>query len=451
MPPFATANTNTNTNTPSNHSHELLRRLFSLRDGAAHHLHGNVLDGVAPSSTGDNTTGRRWLSSAWLPASIIGGGTAALFKSVLDHPSSTTLTPLSLIYLLLLALQYAFQPKLSKRFIAPQTAKTSLTITEELVKSALAVLGLFYSSGASFRTANPVFDGWTLRESLRVAGIPAALYAVQGTLQYTAYMQLDAVTYNGLSQTKIFTSAMACAILLGQDPTLRQCIALSILLVSTLMFQGTWPWTWPWPWRGDGTESTASVGLAVKVKQERKTQSWWVRGVAPCLGSTLLSGVAGALSQKGLQHAHGALKQGRNAYLYTLEVSAYSALAAFVLSRFRRFLVPFEQTHEDASASTSASASASDSQGTDTTGKKENYSLFRGWSVYTFLPVIFKAMGGLLTALVHKHAGSVSKGFALTLGLVLSTCISDQRIHMHQLIGTMLVMLSSWLHFSTPT
>ena len=67
--------------------------------------------------------------------------------------------------------------------------------------------------------------------------------------------------------------------------------------------------------------------------------------------------------------------------------------------------------------------------------------------MWTLLPVACKACGGVLTALVHKHAGSVSKGFALTLGLVLSTGLSDRELEIHQGLGTILVMLSSWLHF----
>ena len=79
------------------------------------------------------------LWSASIPISLL-GGTAFLYKAVLDHPSSTSLTPLSLVYLLLLAAHYAAQPQLSQRFIRPTTVKTSLTLTEELIKAALAMV-----------------------------------------------------------------------------------------------------------------------------------------------------------------------------------------------------------------------------------------------------------------------------------------------------------------------
>ena len=87
-------------------------------------------------------------TKACIPLSLV-GGTAVLYKAVLDHPSSTSLSPVALVYLVLLASQYAFQPSLSQRFIAKSTVKTSLTLTEELIKATLAVVGLVLSCSSS--------------------------------------------------------------------------------------------------------------------------------------------------------------------------------------------------------------------------------------------------------------------------------------------------------------
>ena len=385
--------------------------------------------------------------STCIPVSLV-GGTAVLYKAVLDHPSSTSLSPLSLVLLVLLALQYAIQPQLSKRFISKKTLKTSLTLTEELIKSAMAIVGLLYT--ASSDGIMTMTTTWKFGESLRVAGLPAALYAVQGILQYTAYLHLDTVTYNGLSQTKVFSSALACALLLGQIPTRRQGAALVLLVASTLIFQGTWAVfqsnnknkrEQQQTSSNQDARSKASPTLQTNMSSSSSSSSsssaWWFRGVVPCLGSTLLSGFAGALSQKGLQQTGG----GRNAYLYTLEVSAYSAIAAYLLSTLRRW-GGREETGGTVPNGTAESTAAADAS---------NTSLFQYWTLGTLLPVACKALGGVLTALVHKHAGSVSKGFALTLGLVLSTGLMDQNeLHLHQVFGTLLVMLSSWLHFSIP-
>jgi UDP-sugar transporter A1/2/3 len=144
-------------------------------------------------------------------------------------------------------------------------------------------------------------------------------------------------------------------------------------------------------------------------------------GVVECLVATALSGLAGSLSQKGLQMTG---ISGRNAYLYTVEVSFYSAVCLFVsLIVSTRF--QFSGT-----------------------------SFFQSCNASTLLPICLKACGGLLTAFVHKHAGSVTKGFALILGLVLTGVIQavldKKTLSRDQMMGTGLVLLSSWLHFTNP-
>jgi UDP-sugar transporter A1/2/3 len=84
--------------------------------------------------------------------------------------------------------------------------------------------------------------------------------------------------------------------------------------------------------------------------------------------------------------------------------------------------------------------------------KKAGY--FDYWSWKTFIPITVKATGGILTALVHKQSGSVMKGFSLVLGLVISallqTILDGEDLTMSQIFGTALILLSSWLHFTSP-
>jgi hypothetical protein len=55
---------------------------------------------------------------------------------------------------------------------------------------------------------------------------------------------------------------------------------------------------------------------------------------------------------------------------------------------------------------------------------------------------------------VHKYAGSVAKGFALLFGLVLSgglqLLLQNEDLQSHQILGTLLIMLSTHLHFTHP-
>ena len=322
------------------------------------------------------------------PVSLL-GGTAAVYASVLQHPSST-LTPLSVLYMLLLAIQYSLQPRFSKKYISPDTSKQSVALVEEIVKTAMA-------AAVFFAKPNTTSQGWTLSSSLSVAAVPAILYAFQGVLQYKSHQHLDPVTFNGLSQTKTLSAALCCFLILGTKQSPLQLLALVLLFGSSLVFQGN-----------------ATTG--------KNREDSFVLGIIPCLGATFLSGLAGALSQKGLQLAGG---HGRDAFLYTMEVSFYSALTLLISS-----IITNKQTN------------------------KKYHSWFQGWTYQTWIPIVIKAAGGVLTALVHKYAGSVAKGFALMFGLVLSqlvqSMIHEQDVTPSQLLGTVLVMISGWMHFTNP-
>ena len=149
-----------------------------------------------------------------------------------------------------------------------------------------------------------------------------------------------------------------------------------------------------------------------------------------------MSGLAGAFSQKGLQQTGGA---GRNAYLYTMEVSGISAICIV-------FSIIFDKIRER------TQINGYDKDQKEKHGTQNNF--FEYWTLSTMYPIVLKAFGGVLTALVHKNAGSVAKGFALICGLVLSgiiqTMIDKESLSVDQIVGIILVNVSSWLHFSTP-
>jgi UDP-sugar transporter A1/2/3 len=272
---------------------------------------------------------------------------------------------------------------------------------------------------------------WSLSSSLAVAGLPAMLYALQGVLQYVSYQYLDPVTFNGLTQTKTLSAAFCCWVIMNQRQSPIQTVALAILLGSALVFQGYIP---------RGLKSTAVSGTgdtkAVKSTSQTTTPSnqtthqppitgedWIWRGVVPCLGAAFLSGLAGALSQKGLQLTG---IRGRDPFLYTIEISFYSAVT-LVFNMVR-----------------------SANNGNDMDWQKQR----AYWNWKTFIPIVVKATGGVITALVHKYAGSVSKGFALMFGLVLSNMIQltmqQDLLQPYQVVGTIMIMLSTWLHFTNP-
>jgi len=382
-------------------------------------------------------------SRAIAPIAII-GGTFSVYSSAIklsaasNNILSSQFSPASTLYLLLLALNYAIMPRLSKRYIHPNTNKRSVALVEEVVKMSLGFFGWILSGYAAANSLDSTsttlsatmlvlqeqLQHWSPLSTLIAAGIPSALYALQGTLTYTAYQNLDAVTYNGLTQLKVFSSAFCCYVILNKRQSVLQMLSLGLLMLSSVVFQGSWK-----DWK---SKQTSDDG---KHKSNRNNQRILLMGVLPCITATLLSGLAGAFSQKSLQTQAGG-QMHRDAYFYTVEISFLSA-ACLVVSMVsehwkRRKIV--------------AGGSVNELDNCDT----NNNSFFQHWTYATLLPVTTRATAGLLTALVHRHLGSVVKGFALVLGLVFSAVLQwlleGVDLTAGQLAGTALVLFSSYLY-----
>jgi len=408
------------------------------------------------------------------PVSLLVGGSAIIYSSVLRHPSSSNLTPLSLFYMVLLAVQYSVQPRLSKRYISRNISKQTVAMWEEIAKTSMAAF-LFCIAKKSINTGGGTIP-WNLSSSLITAGVPAVLYAFQGVFQYTSQQHLDSVTFNGLSQAKTLSAALCCYWILGKQQSPIQIVALLLLFWSALLFQQPQrqqqqnrsqqrgdtkkmltttinPSSFRILWQKlienriiTGTTATNSSTKNTSKNNDgddEDDEKWFRFGVVPCMAATFLSGFAGALSQKGLQITGGG---GGDAFLFTMEVSLYSALTLWI-SLLIRWL--------SSKLMTSSSSTAL---------KKKNPIRF-SWKLDSYaslIPILSKAAGGVLTALVHKHAGSVTKGFALMFGLVLSTIWEHHLLNNnndknqlqqqpHQLLGTLLVMVSGWMHMTNPS
>jgi len=203
-----------------------------------------------------------------------------------------------------------------------------------------------------------------------------------------------------------------------------------------MTFQGTVSFSSAWKRLFGGaaakeTEVASNGGEAVEAKSvAAKSATSFSKGILPCLAAAFISGLAGALSQKGVQMAGGT---GRNAYLYTVELSVFSSISLlfsmFATKNGRKAL-----------------------RGGD--GKDGEGGFFRHWTLASMIPITVRALGGVLTALVHKYAGATRKGFALIGGLVLTgviqSLVEGERLSTDELLAMAMVILSSYLHISYP-
>lgn len=309
--------------------------------------------------------------------------------------SSSTLEA---IYMFLLALQFATQPLLTQAFAPKGIVRSTYVFVQDVVRFSVSLLLLVGTGSWVSATYN-----WSAITMLQAAGIPALLYAMQNYCSLAAYQNLSAISYNVLNQTKTLSGALWCYLLLHQRQTPRQILALGVLLVSALIMQNVMP-------NFFRSSTPKDDGLP---KEEAK-EDLFLPGVVPVLMASLISGLAGALTEKTLQvHA-------RNSLLLSAEMATISAVFLLAGGLFRQGI------------------------------QKDSTPVFNNWTKRTWIPVATHAAGGILVGLVTKYSGSVRKGFALILGMFLSGLLQNKfdnnRVQMNQWTGGIMAAVALYLY-----
>jgi UDP-sugar transporter A1/2/3 len=283
--------------------------------------------------------------------------------------------------MVLLALQFAFQPILTKAFASDsKLVKSTYVLLQDAARIAICGSLLWGTHGWKSAVA-----GYQFSTALRAAGFPALLYAIQNYCSLTAYQNLSPIAYNVLNQTKTLSAAIWCYILLGLTQSYIQTLALFILLLSALTMESIVPL--PYFMKRSKKQGSQPTHPADSMSERAEaSNSSTATGVTCVLIASMTSGLAGAWTQRFLQ------SQSRNSLLFSVELAACSML----------FLM------------TSLLVGTRDGQLVRQNG------FFAGWSLYTCIPLLTNSFGGVLVGLVTKYAGSVPKGFALIIGMFLS-------------------------------
>lgn len=336
---------------------------------------------------------------------------------------TTVLDRKAILYMGILALQFGIQPVLTRRYTPPGITRSTVILTQEVMKFGIAFAMLRVSGATS-----EAVKGWTKERWLSVALVPAGLYAVQNIAALTAYQNLDALTYNTLNQTKTLSAALCCYLVMGRQQSPLQIFALLLLLLSALVMEGFVELDRLLPFFGIfGSTATTTMKAPSSDDDVGGGDTRWdarhfSHGVVPILVASFISGLAGALSQKNLQAVGG----GRNPYLFSMELCAASSL----ILAFSLLVSP-------------------DGEQIAANG------FWQGWTASTFIPIFTNSAGGIVVGLVTKHAGSVRKGFALIFGILLSGVIQavlqpDMQITNEQVVGGVLAAVSLYLHAANP-
>jgi len=146
-----------------------------------------------------------------------------------------------------------------------------------------------------------------------------------------------------------------------------------------------------------------TVGQVDDLNKPQPNNSF-IFGVIPVVIGSILAGVATTVSQKVLQNDN------KNTYLYTAELSAWGIIQAG--------------------------------------------GVFKGWTIFTMIPVLTNTFGGVIIGLVMKYAGGVRKGFSTVTGMfltaVLSYFLEYRPLSMSTWIAVVLLIVSVCVHTSYP-
>lgn len=298
------------------------------------------------------------------------------------------------LYLTLLTLQYGAQPLISKRFVRQDTIVTSLVLATEAAKVICAIV-LLIAEGSLKKQ----FRNWTLTGSLTASGLPAAIYALQNSLLQISYKNLDSLTFSILNQTKLLWTAFFTYLILGQKQSSKQILALTLLISAAVLLSV-----------GESSSKGSKGGSSDYVL---------LYGIIPVTVASMLSGLASSLCQWASQ-----VKK-HTSYMMTIEMSFIGSMC-MLASTYRS---------PDGEAI-------------------RKYGFFHEWTLWTMVPVLMNAVGGILVGLVTTYAGGVRKGFVIVSALLVTALLQfifDGKPPSHYcLMALPLVMTSIFIYQKYP-
>ncbi|XP_051216800.1 UDP-N-acetylglucosamine transporter ROCK1 [Lolium perenne] len=296
--------------------------------------------------------------------------------------------------LALLTLQYGAQPLISKRCVGREVIVTSLVLAIEVLKVICAVI-LLLAEGSLKKQ----FSNWSLVGSLTASGLPAAIYALQNSLLQISYKNLDSLTFSILNQTKLLFTAFFTYLILGQKQSPKQILALTLLISAAVLLS-----------IGESSRKGVSGGSSDYVL---------LYGIIPVTVASVLSGLASSLCQWASQ-----VKK-HTSYMMTIEMSFIGSMCLL----------------------------ASTCQSPDGEALRK-YGFFHEWTLWTVIPVLMNALGGILVGLVTSYAGGVKKGFVIVSALLVTALLQfifdGKPPSVYCLVALPLVMASIFIYQKYP-
>ena len=282
--------------------------------------------------------------------------------------------------------------KFSFRDSSQEYSTASVVVAAELLK--FFICAAYVSITSYDGPKNALIYLWTAPREVGLA-VPCILYVIQNNLLFEAVRNLPTSVYVVCSQGKILTSAFFSYVYLGSRVSNRQVLGLLVLVVGLVLVQ-----------------------MPADANERHSGNSNLTRGIVSVLCACCSSGYAGVLLEKMYKKqsgSHTVLSRNMQLSCYSIPVSIAVAVSkAGFFSEFGEFLA--------------------------------------GYDGVVFGIVILQAGGGLITALVMRHASTVLKCFAISISISICTLVSSasgqEKMTVSIAGGVILVILATFVYSS---
>jgi UDP-sugar transporter A1/2/3 len=276
----------------------------------------------------------------------------------------------------ILAVQVAIHPFLVRTFVPVETPLTAFII---LCETGKIILGVTVYALASCRLS--VSSALCGTGSIKGLVVIAAFLVVQSIAVSTAQRNLSLLLYNVISQTKLLSTAVVGSVIERKRLSSKQIVGLVLLGAGvSIMVSG-------------GSDSTKQIDSSIM-------------GVSLALLASALSGLTSSLSDSELR------ARKVNAYLFSAALSSY-VVCLTVAGLMIDYMIR---------------GSGSELFQLYAMGGFLSSSGITRFDSPAILPILSAAFGGIIVGHVTKILGSIKKGFAVSIGVLLSAIIDNSSL-----------------------
>ncbi|CAF0965248.1 unnamed protein product [Rotaria sordida] len=312
--------------------------------------------------------------------------------SPVSHHSGTFTKPVSLVALTLQNTLSILLLRYVRTIPAPRFIKSTAVIISEVQKTILSLF-LVINEERNIAAAFKLIYNKIICQPYDTfeTGIPALLYTLQNNLVFVAISNLDAATFQVSYKLKIFTTAILMVIILRRQLSFVQWLALFLLFIGIALVQIE-----------NMTSTTA--------KQDVNA----VHGLLAVVTGCTLSGLAGVYFEKILK------SNDVSVWICNIQLGIFG----IIFGTITMYL-------------------------SDGPEVKEKGFLY-GYTNMVWTATLVQSVGGLIVALVVKHADNILKSFATSAAILLSCIVSivlfDFQLTLLFTLGAALVIFSIFLY-----